>query len=62
MRTRNAPEVSYERRMSFVMPPSLADAVTEAAQAKLMSINSWLRQACLEQLARSKEVDVVQRR
>jgi hypothetical protein len=55
MRIRNAPE--YERRMSFVMPPFLFEAVSEAAASKLMSVNSWLRQACLEQLARSKGTD-----
>lgn len=56
MKGRTAPE--YECRMSFVMPPFLFEAVQKEAATKLMSINSWLRQACLEQLSRSKESDV----
>jgi predicted HicB family RNase H-like nuclease len=40
----------YDRRISFVMPPSLYEAVTAAADEKMQSINAWLRQACLSKL------------
>jgi hypothetical protein len=42
--------VSYERRMGFVAPAKLADAVSRAAADKMQSVNSWLRQACVAAL------------
>jgi len=56
MKGRSAPE--YVCRMGFVAPQSLADAVAASANEKLMSINSWLRRACLEQLARESVAEV----
>ena len=62
MRTR-APD-EYTHRMSFVLPPALFEAVQTEARSRMQSLNSWLRQACLAQLSRSKEpeIDVQQRR
>ena len=51
----------YPSRISFVMPDQLYEGVKEAAASKMQSINSWLRQACLEQLSKAKETDADQR-
>jgi hypothetical protein len=47
MRARSAP---YDRRLDFVLPSALAEAVVTAAQARMQSVNSWLRAACIQQL------------
>jgi hypothetical protein len=62
MKGRVAPAEIYDRRISFVAPATLADRVTAAAQSRMMSINSWLRGAILEQLAKETSVNDVQRR
>jgi hypothetical protein len=48
--------VSYDRRISFVAPATLADRVTAAAQEQMTSINAWLRAACVERLRKENEV------
>jgi predicted HicB family RNase H-like nuclease len=52
MSARSAPAVKYDSRLNFVLPSRVADAVTKSAQEKMQSVNSWLRLACIEQLAK----------
>ncbi len=51
-RTQNAP--AYPRRLGFVLPQELKEAIEESAKARMCSINSWIRQACLSQLDRER--------
>jgi hypothetical protein len=55
MRARTVP---FDRRMDFVLPRSLFEAVGMAAAARMQSRNSWLRLAILEQLRRERDVRV----
>lgn len=59
MKGTSAPE--YDRRLSFVGPAELADRVMASARAEMTSINSWLRRACLEQLAKENSNEVQRR-
>jgi hypothetical protein len=49
MRARSAP--AFRRRLSIVAPETLVDAVHASADARLCSVGSWIRQACLQALA-----------
>ena len=42
----------FDRRLSFVCPTWLADALAARAKEQMTSINSVLRQACAELVAR----------
>jgi hypothetical protein len=50
MRARSAP--AYRRRFHVHFPEALAEAVEHSADAKMTSVNSWIRQACLLALAK----------
>jgi hypothetical protein len=50
MRARTAP--AYSRRVGFVLPQELKEAIEQSASSQMCSINSWVRQACLLALAR----------
>jgi hypothetical protein len=50
MRARTAPE--YCCRLNVVAPEELVEAVKASADARMTSINSWVRQACLLALAK----------
>jgi hypothetical protein len=44
----------YDCRLSFVLPQWLADAVAAEAKERMVSVNSVLRTACAELIARQK--------
>jgi hypothetical protein len=50
MRTRSVP--AYSRRVGFVLPKELKEAIEQSASSQMCSINSWIRQACLLALAK----------
>jgi hypothetical protein len=51
---RESAQTTFDRRMSFVCPQWLADAVAVEAKERMTSINSVLRLACAELVKQSK--------
>ena len=57
---KSSPIVSYDSRLSVVVPVTLHDEITKAARSSLQPINAWVRGACLERPRREGVAPVPQ--